>query len=74
MKPLLKKSTPTNREVTDTDLNGHSNEDSLSVSAFKTLETDDEPPSDMETGSTRSYILDDIKLNMPFHKSQGWDV
>ena len=42
--------------MSDTDLNGHSNEDSLSVSAFKILETDDEPPSDMETVSTNSSL------------------
>ena len=62
VKPLLfgldskKSPTPTNRNVSDKDLNGHSNENSLSVSVFKTLETDDEPPSDMETVSTRSSL------------------
>ena len=62
MKPLLfdldskNSPTPTNRNVSDTDLHGHSNVNSLSVSVFKTLETDDEPPSDMETVSTRSSL------------------
>ena len=62
VKPLLfgldskKSPTPTNRKVSDTDLNGHSNEDSISVSIFQTLETDDEPPSDMETVSTHSSL------------------